>query len=133
MTRTATATAAAHSDLPGYRADRAEWPVHTERAEGAYFLLCTCSCGAPYLRAMGVRGRPREHCSDTCKDLRPMLNRLATMVDEVAARAGEHGGDRLLLQLRAELMGLTQASEFQSALGRRSQQLRRARLAAAAK
>ena len=132
------------TSLPGYRDDRAHWPVHTDHAAaatatGPRFSLHRCHCGAPYLRALGVRGRPREYCSDVCKNLRPMLNQFAALVNDYADRCAEHGADtqhsdETLMHLKAELMTLTRHSAMQRATGRRGQralQVKRAAVRAA--
>tara|TARA_Y100000310_G_scaffold92966_2_gene90549 strand:+ start:308 stop:724 length:417 start_codon:yes stop_codon:yes gene_type:complete len=130
-------TAAAHADLSGYRADRADWAVYTchraaHAAKGPRYSLHTCHCGAQYLRALGVRGRPRSYCSNTCKDLRPCLAQFAALLDDYVARCERYGTDDTLLNLKAELMTLTQHTAMQRASGRRGQRALQAKRAAKA-
>jgi len=143
MTRLAD-TAADLANLAGFRADRADWAVYAEGTtygmKGGRFELCSCRvCGGDYLRAMGVRGRVREYCSNDCKDLQGRINSLRDLVDRVADRAeaaaeknGRAAADSKLTILKSDLLALASHSAMQSASGRRAAAKAKARRAAAA-
>jgi len=68
----------------------------------------TCPvCGTPFdLPARPRGGRPQEYCSQPCREVSSLMNRLDTLVPVVALRAKAGGDLRLLAMLRGNLFRL---------------------------
>lgn len=60
-----------------------------------------CACGATFPSATGKRGRPREHCSETCRELAAARATFSKHLDAFEARATP----KAWLELRSELQG----------------------------
>ncbi len=60
-----------------------------------------CACGSTFPGSTGKRGRPREHCSESCRELAAARATLSKHLDAFESRATP----KAWLELRTELQG----------------------------
>lgn len=64
-------------------------------------------CGTAYDAPTSRRGgRPREYCSQQCREVRSLINRLDTLIPGLAERAASAGDLARLSMLRGDLFRL---------------------------
>ncbi len=139
-------TAADHTALAGFRADRVEWLVFpsessyltaaaAQKTAGngtlkAYVKLGCPECSRSYLRAYGVRGRKREYCSADCRTFKPSKAHLAAIVGRKLDAAIADGDTATIFEMYAEIQDILNDSRFRSAIMKRAAARKRARNAA---
>lgn len=119
-------------NLPGYRGDA---PVMSEReaatrpaGSGLAYSKHSCSvCGAPYLRAHGIRGRKRSSCSTECKNLPGTLRAASKLLEKIATHQGTT--DHAMAALRSDVWGLVNDRAFAGAVYRNATAIKEAQAA----